>query len=342
MALETLKIPAPKISGLWLNVTLSSLRGRTLLLEFWDYTRMSCVRVLPYLKAWRARYHELGLTIIGVHTPEFSFAKNPDAVAYAVNEFGIDYPVLLDSHRDVWLAFENKGWPAIYLIDKDGHVRYRHHGEGSYQEIEVAIQQLLREADPSVQLPALPSTNRSPDHPAEQIQKPTPELYLGYERGALGNDGGYNMERVGHYEFRGMPEEGKFYARGNWLAQPEFIESADGSHNSVLVKYSGTAVNMVMAPAPGRLRTEVVVRQNDAPLILDSATRDTCFQAAGMDDNETYIRLERPRLYFVVDNHRFGTHYLELICRHPGVRLYRLTAIGGAAPKIEERHTPAA
>lgn len=344
MALESLKVHAPRIEGTWFNppnLMPSRLRGRAVLVEFWDYTCVNCLRVLPYLKRWYERYRQHGLTVIGVHTPEFSFAKSQDVVGYAVVELGIEFPVVLDAHRDIWQAFANHVWPATYLIDKDGYVRYRHEDEGAYGEIEAAIQKLLREIDPEVNLPALDRT--TPPAPGPQaLDRPTPELYLGYERGSLGNQGGYNEESAARYHFQGTPQEGRFYARGKWLAHAEYLESAAGGHSSVLVKYSGAAASVVMAPAPGRLQVEVVVRQDDSPITPDCATPDISFQAVGLDDNETSIRVARPRLYFIVYNRRFGAHYLELICRRPGVRLYAFTFSGSEAPEIEERQEPAA
>ncbi|MBI3956133.1 cytochrome c biogenesis protein DipZ [Candidatus Gottesmanbacteria bacterium] len=172
---------APELiaGGEWFNsdsLSIKSLRGQVVLIDFWTYTCINCIRTLPYLKSWHAKYKDKGLVIIGVHTPEFEFEKNPDNVARAIADFGITYPVMQDNDYATWNAYANRYWPAKYLVDKNGKIRYTHFGEGEYDETEMKIQELLKEAGSL--------TDATPvDNPSYRVQARTPETYLGSLRG---------------------------------------------------------------------------------------------------------------------------------------------------------------
>ncbi|MGE5138048.1 MAG: redoxin domain-containing protein, partial [Rudaea sp.] len=134
--------------GNWLNsppLRMRDLRGKAVLVDFWDFTCINCLRTLPYLVEWYRRYHDKGLVIVGVHAPKFSFAQNPELVAEAAWANRLDYPILLDNEFKTWQAFANRYWPAKYLIDGDGYIRYQTYGEGHYAETERAIQTVLSE-----------------------------------------------------------------------------------------------------------------------------------------------------------------------------------------------------
>jgi cytochrome c biogenesis protein CcdA/thiol-disulfide isomerase/thioredoxin len=172
---------APQIQGVetWINtpggtsLTLARLRGRVVLVDFWTYSCINCLRTLPYLKAWDTAYRDAGLTIVGVHSPEFAFERVADNVRSAVRRLGIRYPVALDNDFATWRAYSNRYWPAKYLIDRSGRVRFHHFGEGAYEDTERRIRTLLGET-----VRAGP-TSVDPDVP---LQVRTPESYLGYER----------------------------------------------------------------------------------------------------------------------------------------------------------------
>jgi thiol-disulfide isomerase/thioredoxin len=143
-------VPAPEFSGIdkWLNsepLTLSGLRGKVVLVDFWTYTCINCARTLPYVKSWHAKYKDQGLVVVGVHTPEFPFERSTKNVSEALNRYGIEYPVAQDNRYATWEAYKNNYWPAFYLIDKQGKVTYTHFGEGEYKETEAAIQNLLKQ-----------------------------------------------------------------------------------------------------------------------------------------------------------------------------------------------------
>jgi cytochrome c biogenesis protein CcdA/thiol-disulfide isomerase/thioredoxin len=179
---------APSFSGAveWLNsppLTSEQLRGKVVLVDFWTYSCINCIRTVPFVRAWAEKYKDQGLVVIGVHAPEFAFEKKIDNVRKAVGDFKIDYPVAIDNDYKIWRAFENNYWPAHYLIDANGQIRYHHFGEGNYRQTEQAIQDLLHEAGSNMQA-------STPVNPAAQGAEASPDLknirsgetYLGYQR----------------------------------------------------------------------------------------------------------------------------------------------------------------
>lgn len=207
---------APELipGGQWFNsqpLKLSELKGKVVLIDFWTYTCINCIRTLPYLKVWDAKYRDKGLVIIGVHTPEFEFEKNPDNVAKAIADFGLKYPVMQDNAYATWNAYSNRYWPAKYLIDKDGRIRYTHFGEGKYDATEKIIQQLL-----AVDMPI--------SNPAYNITARTPELYLGSAR------------RVSGY----------FTTAGDWNYSAEYANPQTGA--TLTLNFEAKDVFLVMAP----------------------------------------------------------------------------------------------
>ena len=190
---------APELVGLkgWANsepFTLEGQRGKVVLIDFWTYTCVNCIRTLPYLREWHDKYADRGLVILGVHAPEFEFEKVRENVLDAMETHGIDYAVAQDNDMDTWGAFRNRFWPAKYLIDKDGYIRYTHFGEGSYDETEAKIRELLMETGEDVR-DISPNTSPEPRVAAEAKttdpeQSRTRELYAGYSRNYSGLLGG--------------------------------------------------------------------------------------------------------------------------------------------------------
>jgi thiol-disulfide isomerase/thioredoxin len=140
--------PAPEFTGIekWLNsepLTMQSLRGKVVLVDFWTYTCINCINTLPYVKNWHQTYKDKGLVVVGVHTPEYPFERLTPNVSEAIKRFGIEYPVAQDNGYATWDAYQNNYWPAVYLIDKQGNIAYKHFGEGRYKETEAEIQKLL-------------------------------------------------------------------------------------------------------------------------------------------------------------------------------------------------------
>ena len=325
MRVEKGRVRAPEIGRVWLNSTPLSfrqLRGRAVLVDFWDYTCVNCIRTLPYVQAWHERYREKGLTVIGVHTPEFTFAQYESNVERGIREFGLTYPVVIDSNREIWKAFANRYWPTKYLLDQEGYLRYGHFGEGGYAECEQVIQELLREINPAVELPPIMEALREEDHAGAVCYRASGELYLGHRRGRIGNEGGFKEDQIGDYSFNGQPEENFFYAEGRWASTAEYFEAADSGRHTLRLKYEASAVNLVMA-SPHAPSAEVVILQDGKPLTRQQATRDTRFRP-GTQAEESYAVVDSARMYFLVDNHESGVHELQLRCSS-GVAAFAFT-----------------
>jgi thiol-disulfide isomerase/thioredoxin len=177
----------PSLGGAtsWLNSppqTPTSLRGKPVLIDFWTYTCVNWRRTLPYLRAWADKYKQQGLVVIGVHTPEFDFEKNLDNIRQATTAMEIRYPIAIDSDRKIWRAFNNEYWPALYLIDAQGHIRYHQFGEGEYARSEEVIQQLLTEAgSPDVPHGLVTVDSQGAEVAADWSNVQSPETYIGYE-----------------------------------------------------------------------------------------------------------------------------------------------------------------
>lgn len=197
------KAPEIVLGGNWFNsspLQISELKGKVVLVDFWTYSCINCIRTLPYLRDWWEKYEDDGLVIIGVHTPEFEFEKDADNVSDAIADFEIKYPVVQDNEYKTWRAYNNRYWPAKYLIDKAGRIRYTHFGEGEYDETEKMIQHLLSELGNQI--------TSEIDNPDYEIESRTPEIYLGSKR--------YNG--LGFTSFS-----------GEWRQTGEYIESIDSA-----------------------------------------------------------------------------------------------------------------
>jgi thiol-disulfide isomerase/thioredoxin len=332
------QVRAPEIGRVWLNsppLSFRQLRGRVVLVDFWDYTCLNCIRTLPYVQAWHERYREKNLTVIGVHTPEFTFAQYESNVERGIREFGLTYPVVVDSNREIWKAFANRYWPTKYLLDKDGYLRYGHFGEGGYGECEQVIQELIHEIDPGVALPEIMEPLREEDHPGAVCYRPSGELYLGHRRGRIGNEGGFKEDEVADYEFDGKLEENLFYASGRWASTGEYFEAAGEGPHILKLKYEASAVNLVMA-APRGASAVVQVLQDGRPLARSQATKDIRFRNSG-GTSESCVVVDSARMYALVDNHEFGEHELELVC-DPGIAAFAFTFTGCVDPVASALH----
>jgi hypothetical protein len=173
----------------WLNVAflrMDRLLGRhAVLVEFWDFARVNSLRTLPYLKGWHERYADSGLVVVGVHSPGYSFGRDSAVVERAVERLGVEHAVLLDPELEVWRLYGNRGWPGRYLFDRRGLLRYMHYGEGEYEESEAAIQELLRELDPELELPPPMGPLRPEDARGVLLEPQTADIVLPRDRGRL-------------------------------------------------------------------------------------------------------------------------------------------------------------
>lgn len=294
---------APELQGIagWLNadrpLSLAALRGKVVVLDFWTYSCINCLRTLPYLKAWDAAYRDDGLVVLGVHTPEFSFESVPDNVRRAVDELGIRYPVALDNAYATWNAFANRYWPAKYFIDRRGHVRFVHFGEGEYERSERVIRSLLAEGGPE---PGGRAARRRGGEPAALV---TPESYLGWER--LDRYAGSPIvpDRFAEYRFPTTPLELSDLAYdGLWRVEGERIVSA----------------------ANARLRLRFLARS--VHLVLEG---EGIVQVVLGGDVVRTVRVTEPRLYTLLRLGRLREGLLELRFS-PGLAAYAFTFGAGA------------
>jgi len=326
MTQESAAPRAPELTGgTWITgvpLTLAGLAGRAVLIDFWDYTDVNCLRTLPYLAEWHRRYAPLGLVIIGVHAPHFAFAKKLEDVQEAIKRFGIEYPVVLDNDYTISKDYANQYWPAKYLIDANGYLRFYHSGEGAYPETEWVIQQIIREVNPDAELPDLMQPVRDIDMPDALCYRITPELYLGHRRGSsIGNPSGFASGRSDRYKDPGKHAEGFFYLDGEWLADDDYVLKPYGGDDEsrVTIKYTAREVNLVMNPALGRA-CRVQVIHDGAPLKKPDAGEDVRFQ-----NKQSYVEVTKPGMYRLVDSQELDSHELTLTTDSTGLALYAYT-----------------
>ncbi|HEX3267780.1 MAG TPA: cytochrome c biogenesis protein CcdA [Gaiellaceae bacterium] len=242
--------PAPPFTGIstWVNskpLTIASLRGRVVLVDFWTYSCINCLRTLPHLKAWDAAYRKAGLTIVGVHTPEFAFEHVPSNVRKATRELGVRYPVAIDDGYKTWDAYQNGAWPTEYLIDRKGHIREIKEGEGTYDETERRIRRLLGEPA-QAQLASVKDT--TPQHPT------TPESYLGWERLQRYSGSELVPDRIVPYKFpRSVPLNTLAYD-GLWRVERQRIIAIDRAR--LRLHFLAQNVHLVLG---GRGKLQVLV-----------------------------------------------------------------------------------
>jgi cytochrome c biogenesis protein CcdA/thiol-disulfide isomerase/thioredoxin len=288
-------------------LSLPSLRGRVVLVDFWTYTCINCIRTLPYLKAWDAAYRRDGLTIVGVETPEFPFERDAGNVRNAIGQFGLRYPVVQDNRMGTWNAYGNQYWPADYLIDASGHVRYASAGEGDYGRTETAIRALLAEAGARVGGRGRPSGVVAPS------SLTSPETYLGTDRA----EGWLNAPRHGLHDYGG-PVTGpltlnEFAYSGRWQigGQPAQAVSASAG---IDVEFQARRVYLVLS-SPGGLPRPVQV-------LLDG--RPVAAAEAGADVHGGVVTVRGQRLYSLVSLPSDRRGHLSLRFA-PGVTGYAFT-----------------
>ncbi len=268
-----------------------SLRGRVVLVDFWTYTCVNWLRTLPYLRAWHRRYAAAGLTVVGVHTPEFGFERSLDNVVEQSRDLGVEHPVAVDNDYVVWRAFSNHFWPAVYIADVDGRLRYHHFGEGEYAMTEMVIQQLLAEAGAADVGPELVAVEPvGLEVAADWVALRSPETYLGYAQGSGPASGSVMFDVPREYAARPQLALNEWDLSGTWAVTRDAAALA-GASGRISFQFHARDVNVVMGP---RSRNESVPFR----VLLDGQpVRD----AAGTDlsDGGTGVLLEQ-RCYQLV------------------------------------------
>ena len=327
----------PQIEGIdaWLNtddalaIDALAAEGKVVLVDFWTYTCINCIRTLPYLREWWSRYEDDGLVILGIHTPEFEFEKDYDNVAGALETHSIGWPVAQDNEMTTWRNFNNRYWPAKYLFNSRGEEIYRHFGEGDYGKTEQHIRNALVEAgadlsDDPLNLPEDQARDANFQAGRNIV---TPELYAGWHRN-LGVARSGRHPYVAEYEayFAAIPsgdehatgvfestvpqqlEPHLLYFQGQWSVEPERIRHArvtESLEDYLALNYAAKSVNAVLTSDSGE-PYQVVVTQDGAMLSAENAGLDIQWDENG----RSYIQVDEPRMYAIIDNPQYSPQSL--------------------------------
>lgn len=310
---------APEIipGGEWFNsdpLTLEELRGKVVMLDFITYSCINCIRTIPYLNAWYEEYSDDGLVIIGIHTPEFEFEKNPDNVAKALKDLGIEFPVVQDNNYATWLAYDNHYWPRKYLINHEGKVVYDHIGEGGYEETEEKIQELLQASNEAMgmELEGMDDSTRAESISAETIDARSPETYFGANRNKLLANGRAGLSGEFNFELPKIIAMNKLYLSGKWSINDEYARPMEQGAK-IVYRYNAQKVFLVAgADNASKLRV-----YQDGELISEGK---------GSDVNENgELSIEEQGLYRIIENDKRGVHILELEAEDGNLQVFTFT-----------------
>jgi len=312
----------PPLSGAttWINsppLTREQLRGKVVVVDFWTYSCINCLRALPYVRAWAEKYKDQGLVVIGVHTPEFAFEKSEANVREAVARLGVAYPVAMDNDFAVWRAFKNQYWPAHYFIDAQGRIRHHHFGEGDYDGSERVIQQLLKEAGAAdVASDLVQVQAQGAEAAADMAQLASPETYVGYARAEnFRSPGGFARDAVKTYGPAAL-RLNDWSLTGPWRVTREHAAlTAPGGR--LAFRFKARDLHLVMGPGQGDAGVRFRVRIDGAAPGSD----------AGSDiDVEGQGRIDRQRLYQLVrQSGPVGERTFEIEFLDPGVQVFAFT-----------------
>lgn len=245
----------PSLGGAtgWLNspaLTAAGLRGKVVLIDIWTYTCINWLRTLPYVRAWAGKYKDQGLVVIGVHSPEFEFEKNPDNVRRAVTEMSINYPVAIDSNFAIWKALKNQYWPALYFVDAQGRIRHHHFGEGEYAQSEIVVQQLLSEAGAGGIDRKLVSVDaRGAEVAADWGNLRSPETYVGYgQTENFSSSGGAVLDKRHVYAAPARLGLNSWALSGDWTLTKGFA-ALNTPNGRIAYRFHARDLHLVMGPA---------------------------------------------------------------------------------------------
>ena len=317
--------PAPSLDGAlaWLNgdeVTLDTLRGKVVLVHFFDYSCINSIRTFPYLLEWERRYGPLGLQVVGIHSPEFDFGLVPANVQANVERAGLTHPIAVDSYLKITGTYQNRYWPRILVFDKTGIVRFDHTGEGQYAAIERMIQKLIRQLNPQAKLPAVMTPVHDFDRTNAICYVVTPDLYLGRARGDLGNSEGAATNGIVTFQLPAELEEGVIYAKGDWTVHDDYMRHATDQEELVdclTLAYRATEFNVVMKPE-GIYWMQVFIKQDGRPIPKTAAGADILYD----DGGRSYVKVDTARLYNLTVHQPYQRYQVELSARGKGLSVY--------------------
>jgi len=312
---------APDLVGIahYLNTTPEELteeiKDKVVLYDIWTYSCINCVRTLPYITAWNDKYADQGLLIVGIHSPEFEFEKDPKNVEMAIGKYGIKYPVVLDNDMKTWKAFENNYWPRKYIADHEGYIRYDHIGEGDYQGTEKIIQQLLEERSTSL---GIEMTSNAPLVDIEEFEHTmfrTPELYFGYKfaqnRNQLGSEEGFQPGKTISYSEPDNIDLHKFYLIGDWKNYDDSMELISET-GTIKLLYNAKEVN--------------IVTENDGELEIFLDGDPLPAEYAGKDITAVNtLQVTEAGLYNIINSESSASHVMEIKVTGEGFQIFTFT-----------------
>jgi len=312
---------APDLVGIayYLNTTPEELReemkGKVILYDIWTYSCINCIRTLPHITAWDDKYADQGLLIIGVHSPEFEFEKDPENVKMAIEKYDIDYPVVLDNDKKTWKAFDNRYWPHKFLVDYEGYIRYDRIGEGGYDETEKVIQELLQERATQLGLQIAEAQSLVDIDEFEHTRNRTPELYFGYKfaqyRNQLGSDEGFQPGKIVTYSEPDKIDLHKFYPTMDWKNYEDSMELVSDT-GTIKLRYNAKEVN--------------IVTNNDAELeiFLDGESLPAKYSGGDITSGNRLIVSESD-LYNIISSENSASHLLEIQIKGKGFQIFAFT-----------------
>jgi len=312
----------PSLDGAveWLNsppLTAEALKGKVVLVDFWTYSCINCLRALPYVRAWADKYKDQGLVVIGVHAPEFAFEKIIGNVKKAVTDLKVDYPVAIDNNYKIWRAFNNNYWPAHYFIDAEGRIRHHHFGEGDYDESERIIQLLLSQAGHKLKTADLVNVSATGAEAAPDMnQVKSPETYLGYARAENFVSPGGAVRDMRHTYQASVDELNAWGLTGDWTIANERA-SLDAPGGSIVYRFHARDLHLVLGPGSDGKPVRFRVTIDGKPPGNDHGM-DTDAEGNGTVTGERLYQLIRQK--GDIADHTFAIEFLD-----PGVRAYAFT-----------------
>ncbi|MEO8467711.1 MAG: cytochrome c biogenesis protein DipZ [Gammaproteobacteria bacterium] len=314
--------PMPALDGAtqWLNsepLTREGLRGKVVLIDFWTYSCINCIRALPYVEAWYEKYRDQGLVVIGVHAPEFAFEKDVKNVQRAIRDFGLKYPVAIDNDYALWRAFANEYWPAHYFVDAKGNIRHTHFGEGAYDESERVIQQLLDEAGGAVTTDLVAPAAEGAAMASDQLAVLSPETYVGHERAEhFASPGGQVPGVERDYAVPPKPALNEWGLGGRWtVGEQDAVSNAASA--KIVFHFQARDLHLVLGPGPDGKPVRFRVRI-DGVAPASAHGSDIGADGAGVVEQQRLYQLIRQQ--GAVRDRTFEIEFLD-----PGVTAYAFT-----------------